>query len=160
MQNRKPKLWPVQKSVIKLLDRMARPAPVNFFVITKPEISLLCRWSVAMHSGCPAGIEGYEDQIAKLNTMLENNLVQLSWEHENEGLAFLWANHKNGWLGSREVRALRDFNHFTLAGVETKKSGMRWASAPRYTMHGRHDSFTYVAWSWQSGFKPYVESNN
>lgn len=155
---RTPKLLPVQRDVIKLLDRFAANQTQNF-IISKKEIALLCRYSATCMEHFDADIlPGHEDHIAALNSALENCHVDITLEHEMQGLSYLWSQYGKGWLGNAELALLRRFQRFHFVGIDTKRSGThRWSATPRFTVVCDHGTFTYAAWSWQSGFKPYVE---
>lgn len=152
------KLMNVQKQMVVMLDRLAKLPHYRAepWVFTKLEIALVGRWSVSIHEGGTDTIPAYEPMLDALTHALAHGYCRITTEHENEGLAWLWSQHKRGWLTSRELRVMKQFDHFTFDGVTVKQLGLRWHAAPIYSVSGPASSFQYEAWSWQSGVKPQV----
>lgn len=129
------------------------------WVLEKAEINLLCRYSVRLMSGYVVRLTDEQQRQAEiLNHGLLCGYIRIEYAHENEGLAWLWSQHKNGWLGAKEIRIMRRFSHFTLRGVATERQSMfsHFHATPIYCVHGDGGSFAYEAWSWQSGRKPRI----
>jgi hypothetical protein len=125
--------------------------------LDKQEIAMLCRYSVRLMSGHDIVLtEEQSRQADILNHGLLCGYIRIAYAHENEGLAWLWSQHRNNWLGSKEIRIMRRFSHFTFRGVATERCGMHYQSVPIYCVHGDGGSFAYEAWSWQSGRKPRI----
>lgn len=127
------------------------------WVLEKDEIRLLCRYSIRLMSGHDVLLTDEQQRQAEiLNHGLLCGYTRLTYAHENEGLAWLWAQHKVGWLGPKEIRIMRRFSHFSLRGVATTRASefALFHSAPIFCVHGDGGSFAYEAWSWQSGNKP------
>lgn len=152
------KLTNVQKQMVAMLDRLAKLPHYRAepWVLTKHEIALVGRWSVSMHEGGSDTIPEYEHMLDALTHALGYGYCRISTEHENEGLAWLWSQYKRHWLGSREIRSMKQFDYFTFEGVAVQRLGLRWHAAPIYFLHGSAGSFSYEAWAWQSGVKPRV----
>lgn len=157
-QRRRP--TPLEKQMRSFLDRCAalpdyRAEP---WVIEKADINLLCRYSQRLMSDVAFKLTLSNEQDEALHTLthgLDHAFIRIRPEHENEGLAWLWSQWKAEWLGTQELRIMKRFSHFTFAGVSTERAGAaRWHSAPTYRVHGDAGTFTYEAWSWQSGRKP------
>jgi hypothetical protein len=150
-----------EKQLHRFLDLCA--ARENYrvvpWVLEKPEIALLCRWSVRMMSGHEIPLDAEQQRQADiLMHGLSCGYVRITYAHENEGLAWLWSQHKSDWLGQRELRIMRRFSHFTLQGVATVRDSAHspFRSTPIYGVHGDGGTFAYESWSWQSGRKPKI----
>lgn len=128
---------------------------VEPWVLTKRDIALLCRYSAALMADRTIRLTVAQDYQAGLLTHgLDHGYVGIEPAHEHQGLAWLWGQHDAGWLGTRELRIMKRFSHFTLAGVATERSGMSWVTTPVFRVHGDDGTFMYEGWSWQSGRKP------
>ena len=152
------KLTNVQKQMVAMLDRLAKLPHYRAepWVLTKHEIALVGRWSVSMHEGGSDTIPEYEHMLDALTHAMSHGYCHITPAHENEGLAWLWSQHKRGWLGLWELRIMKQFDHFCFAGVAVKQLGLPWYATPIYSVHGPAGSFSYEAWAWQSGCKPRV----
>jgi hypothetical protein len=154
------KLKPVQKAMIELLTRLSKLPHFRAepWVLNKREIALIGRWSASMVAGEIDGALPYSEHMADVLLMaLSLGYVRIERAHEHEGLAWLWSQHKFGWLGTKELNIMRQFDKFTLCGFQTKKLGLRYSSVPIYKVHALNgDTFSYAAWSWQSGVSPLI----
>lgn len=147
----------LEKQVQEFYDGLATRTSyrADRWVLTKRDIALLCRYSVALMSGRTIALTPEQDhQAGLLSHGMDHGYVGIEPAHEHQGLAWLWSQHGAGWLGTRELRIMKRFSHFTFAGVATERSGMSWVSTPVFRVHGDDGTFMYEGWSWQSGRKP------
>lgn len=155
---------PILKQMATLLQRWFTDVyPGTTWVFTREDIHLLCRFTAAnyyegklMQELCrqPEMAQAMED----LNCMLGAGRILISENHENAGLAWLWQTRDRfeAPLGAAEVRVLRRVEGFRFMGVAVRPAGgtHSYMAAPIYKVIGDTGSFTYEAWSWQSGAKP------
>ena len=92
--------------------------------------------------------------------MCDDGHLEVSFDFENEELAWVWRNAKRLRLGNREYTILRRFHFMTFAGVQTAGSGAATIAAPIWRVHGgglhAPDSFSFVQWHVQSGIAPAI----
>ena len=157
------RMTPTEKQMRVLLERFVfdkTPSHTKSYLFTKEEVSLLCR-HVQRTRKDPEYAErievGNTEKFACLSNALENDLVHLTREHEWQGLAWLWSQHGRPWLGAAQLRIMQRMSKITLVGVAEHGGPphtMYFYTAPIYRVHGDSGSFTYEAWSWQSGVVP------
>jgi len=130
------------------------------WVLEKEEVAMLCRYSVRMMSGHDFKLTPEQEKQADiLSHGLNCEYIRITPQHELQGLAWLWSQYDKGWLSPLDIRVMKKFDHFTLAGVATERAGSGWqyVSTPRYRVHSKeYGTFEYEGWSWQSGRKPKV----
>lgn len=151
----------IEKQMRKFLDHLV--ALPNYraepWVLSKADLALIGRYSQWLMRGNTLALDSTQE--ATLDCLVhgfDHDFVRLTYEHENQGLAWLWSQHDKGWLTPQALRILRSFTHFTTRGVSTERNGYGYQSTPLYRVHGRQGVFEYEGWSWQSGRKPKVIS--
>lgn len=161
-------LKPVAKQMLALLARFqeAEHLPTladRTWIFTREEINTLCRFVAKNYYDGVLMRElekapGMADAMAAMNDALGAGRVHITEAHENAGLAWLWQSRDRfvAPLGRAEVEKLRRFVGFRLVGVAVKPGGgtHSYLTAPIYQVIGDSGTFSYEAWSWQSGTKP------
>jgi hypothetical protein len=156
---KKPRLLPIEKRLVAMLPRV-----LHTQLFTKDDVRVLCQWvarDLDTEGGLYAHFTGeHQAQMDLLNCKLGQGEMSITFEHENEGIAWLWANRQKVKLGGHEIATLRRVEHIAFVGVDPKRLGLRWYTAPIYRVYqaepATYVSFTYAAWSWQSGVTPYL----
>lgn len=164
---------PVEKHFEQMLCDFRDPDALGRICLSPDQVRLFCRW-VQRNEECSGELErklkarnpdAFEMFCEANDVMADGNPgMGLQYEHENQGIAWLWASRSQLKMGVQETNILRQLRDIRFVGVAHRVLGLRHATAPIYCVRGRNVSlnedppplFTYEAWSWQSGVQPRI----
>lgn len=150
----------VGKTLDNMLNRIVRARAADLgIVLEKAEVNAFARYVArAQHDFVyEASVQKqYGGALDSFSIMMEKGAVGVPQEQEYDALAWLYKNRRQLKLGQREMEVLQCFSHFSLFSFRAEKRGASWYAAPEWCVWNRSlaSSFSYVAWSWQSGAKP------
>jgi|SRR6185369_32951 len=156
----------IGKPLREMFDRCLNTdkGSAHYFVyITKPELRAMQRVVARLNKDVEYHHrleQEHGEALDKFNVLCEQGRILIDREWEYEGVAWLWVNRKPLKFGEAEFKVLRNFSYFTLGGFHVARGAVRCVTCPIWRVHGwvlnTKRSFSYVAWPWQSGLKPYV----